>query len=454
MDFEIAETSESNNVATLALNVLPRSDPAVTAISVSPNQPQSSAPVTIDGTITNRGYNAAGLFTWSLSVGALPPITGQAESLGAQSSLPVHWSGSLPAGNTNATLSLIPSSGTVDSFAENNSRSINFSVAASTTCVPARVTSAPVDLQVQIGQSPSFHANVDGTAPISVVWFRGSLGDASTQVSNGGPDFTDGPIYRAATYWVRATNACGSADSRVVTVSLAPPALVSAAVLNAASNAVGLVPGSLATIYGTGFTAQRGIQVPTSSAIPLSLGETTVEINGIAAPLLMVADVASGTQQINLQVPWEISPGVDVPIVISRAGSRSVPVGVAGLESQPGIFVVSTGTGAIVHTNYQLVTALNPAKADEILVLFATGLGPVLSPQATGSVATEATSTLRIPRVVLGAQDAAILYTGSAPGFAGLYQINFRVPPTLGPGDWPLKIVANVSSNEVTLPVR
>jgi uncharacterized protein (TIGR03437 family) len=47
------------------------------------------------------------------------------------------------------------------------------------------------------------------------------------------------------------------------------------------------------------------------------------------------------------------------------------------------------------------------------------------------------------------------IYAGLAPGFAGLYQINVRVPADVAPGpDVPVRVTAGgVLSNTVTLPV-
>jgi uncharacterized protein (TIGR03437 family) len=37
--------------------------------------------------------------------------------------------------------------------------------------------------------------------------------------------------------------------------------------------------------------------------------------------------------------------------------------------------------------------------------------------------------------VTMGGQDAIVLFSGLAPGFAGLYQLNVTVPDGLPPGD-------------------
>ena len=58
--------------------------------------------------------------------------------------------------------------------------------------------------------------------------------------------------------------------------------------------------------------------------------------------------------------------------------------------------------------------------------------------------------------ITLGSTSARVLFSGLAPGFAGLYQINFEVPAgsTLGDAVTLNVTVANASSNPVVLPVR
>ena len=84
-----------------------------------------------------------------------------------------------------------------------------------------------------------------------------------------------------------------------------------------------------------------------ASTVPLSaqLAQTTVEFTpqgsssaatkeqgaGVAAPLVFVSGPAN---QINLQIPWEIPPGI-ASVVVTAAGVASDPVNIAIAEFAP-----------------------------------------------------------------------------------------------------------------------
>jgi adhesin/invasin len=67
--------------------------------------------------------------------------------------------------------------------------------------------------------------------------------------------------------------------------------------------------------------------------------------------------------------------------------------------------------------------------------LFLNGLGPVNHQPADGWPATDASSTtLATPSISIGGQPAVVTFSGLAPGYADLYQVNAVVPSGIGTG--------------------
>ena len=121
-----------------------------------------------------------------------------------------------------------------------------------------------------------------------------------------------------------------------------------------------------------------------------------------------------------------------------RDTSEAEPIAIAAVS--PGIFTLNeegTGAGAILHAaDFQPVTESNPAQPGELLLIFCTGLGPVLPEVPSGDVSpgTEPLArTVSLPMVNIGGIPAEVVYSGLAPGFVGLYQVNVEVPVALSP---------------------
>jgi uncharacterized protein (TIGR03437 family) len=94
----------------------------------------------------------------------------------------------------------------------------------------------------------------------------------------------------------------------------------------------------------------------------------------------------------------------------------------------------------------QLVTSAYPAAAGEIISIYCTGLGAV----------NPAPPETELPaKVYIANASAKVTYSGLAPGFVGVYQINAQIPASPPSGVQNLQVSAGgVSSNTVTVAIR
>lgn len=98
--------------------------------------------------------------------------------------------------------------------------------------------------------------------------------------------------------------------------------------------------------------------------------------------------------------------------------------------SQPNILTTTAGPAVVHSSDFTPVTAANPAKAGEILSLFATDLGPVrpgVDPGKPFPVSPLAVVNSPVGVAVNGAA-AEVIGAAGYPGSTNGYQVNFRVP--------------------------
>lgn len=152
-------------------------------------------------------------------------------------------------------------------------------------------------------------------------------------------------------------------------------------------------PGSLISIYGAGLTP-GGTMAAEAGQPVTKLAGTTVKVNGVRAPLLYASP-----SQVNAYVPLAVR---GTALTIEVAAPEKATVEVAGAEATPGIFAVTA--------------------TREWATVWATGLGAV-EPSGDFQV-----TTLR-PQATVGGVSAPVLYSGLAPGWLGLYQVNIAMPP-------------------------
>ena len=95
------------------------------------------------------------------------------------------------------------------------------------------------------------------------------------------------------------------------------------AVVNGASFAGGgIVPGEIATLFGSNLTSSTGINLTSGLPLLTNFLNVSVIVNGTAAPLFAVDNV-NGQQQINFQVPWEVANGPNANIAVTNNGATS-----------------------------------------------------------------------------------------------------------------------------------
>lgn len=267
---------------------------------------------------------------------------------------------------------------------------------------------------------------------------------------------------------------------RIESTSTIDPPLVSAVVNGATFAATApIAPGSITTV----FASNLGFESAFSLFPQTTFNGVQVTINGQPAPLFAV--VPSGGQ-INLLAPNTLPTAGTASLVVTSAGQTSNTVQVNLAATAPGIFpifnpsdltqtyaaatlagtawipvpdAVAGNLGVPVGCEANQIPAASvcgrPAKGGDVLQIYLTGLGeatanglaggPTLGPAepapADGSILY---LTVETPVVTIARRELTVVFSGLAPGFAGLYQINVILPDDLPAGDF---LVLTVSTS-------
>ena len=251
-----------------------------------------------------------------------------------------------------------------------------------------------------------------------------------------------------------------SANNRIRIVAAASsvtPVFPAIGVTNGASFISGGSAGALGTIFGVHLSVNlEGVVAASSIPLPTHVQSTTVTVNGYLAPIIAVVNV-DGSEQINFQMPWEVAGQSTVSVVVDNGVASNAAVTVPIFAAQPGIFSGDGINGAIEHLNGTVVTTANPAAPGEYVVVFATGLGPVSPAIASGAAApvSPLSNTTFIPTATIGGINAPIVFSGEAPYFVGLNQINLQVPSSAPSGSQDLILTANgVAAKSVKIAIQ
>ena len=151
---------------------------------------------------------------------------------------------------------------------------------------------------------------------------------------------------------------------------------------------------------------------------------------------------ANGEDQINFQVPFDIDTGPGAAQVeVTSFGETTASIAVDSFIEDPGIFTYNDYAVA-VHVDGSLVTPTDPASAGETIIVYTTGLGPVTIdvPDGYPAPSNPLAYTADPFQVLVEGEQARVLFSGLAPGFVGVYQLNVTLPGDLPPGDLDVQI--------------
>jgi len=217
-----------------------------------------------------------------------------------------------------------------------------------------------------------------------------------------------------------------------------------------------LAPGVVASLYSvaskTQFSTSAMSTEPTVLSgypMPITLADEQVLFDGTPAPLYFVSP-----GQVNFFVPMgaPVTGTADVEIVQVSTGQVLGASSVAMNAVSPAIFCGASGgcllnggffQAAVLNQDSSVNSATNPAARGSVIQIFCTGQGALNDPPADGAAAVGINSTTpQTPRVAIGSNfvDSVptlpgdptdgkwVTYSGLAPGYAGLWQINVYVP--------------------------
>ena len=390
-------------------------------------------------------FPAAGVLAGTVATATLalqtPPSAGMAVSLQApngHAALPA--SVTIPAGATSASFTVAGLTTGVEEVSATPPANMPYETAFGRVQVAdvsmlklAIVSGAPLAQPIVVRLTDANNLSYVGARIVATASAGGSVTPAAIATDARGQasfQWTPGPA--AASQF---TAALDGAPLIGVTAAAGSAAPAIAAVENAASGAPGLAAGSLAIVEG--FNLAGGQTTAAQGSWPVNLGGVSATLNGNPLQLFYVSDT-----QIGLYVPPDATGGAGTIAVTTPSGAKtSATAQVAAV--QPGIF-----PGAVLLAGTAVSAETTAVRAGDYIEIYCTGLGPTV---AAGGLYL----TVNTPTVLVGASRAQVIYSGLAPGFLGLYQVDAQVPPGLAPGLQPVTLMVNqLAGNTVNIAVQ
>jgi uncharacterized protein (TIGR03437 family) len=223
--------------------------------------------------------------------------------------------------------------------------------------------------------------------------------------------------------------------------------------LNAANfQTTTLAPNTIASIFAQGGRFSDREAVFTGFPMPTELADLQVLLDEKPASLFFV-----GERQINFFVPADAPTSGLVEILVLRKSSGQVLAsGTMQMNAQAPGFFTSTASGrgqvSAINEDGTVNSVQNPIARGQVISLYGTGLGRVSNAPPDGQPAPSSPlaegARPDVSFNLLPARPDDVLYSGLAPGFVGLWQLNVRVPLTTPPGNQiPVVVLLNSQPN-------
>lgn len=362
---------------------------------------------------------------------------------------------------------------------DNNTINVNLHV---TSQPIIQFPSSPVTLNLVQGQAAQTYSvnfpNIGlGNLSISGVTVSGGSWLSALPTGGGAVSITANPgSLNPGSYLGSITlvsNAANTGVSVPVRVNVAPPSnpiVFPGGVVDGAAfvNSQSVAAGSVAAVFGTQLSSSGPASAP-GFPLPTNLGGVQVLINGNAVPLIY-----ADANQVNIQVPFYFGAG-QVLVQVVRNGQPGNRVSLTIDSLAPRLFTLrqlpaapdGSPYGVVLNSDGTLALPTNfygnsrPAHRGDIVTIYALGLGPVSPSVNTGDPAPSSEPLARTTtqvQVLFGTGGNAVaatpLYSGLAPTFAGLYQINVVLPVNALSGNLPVSItVPGHNSNAIDMAI-
>ena len=267
---------------------------------------------------------------------------------------------------------------------------------------------------------------------------------AAGNAANGDGSFNGDYVYTTKLF-IPPAGTCNISAKPVVT-----------GIVNAASYTPSCGPGTLLSIFGSGFNLPGTHATPDAttlaSGFPKQLACVAVEVNGTRSPVIF-----SGESQINIQVPQSVTAGpATVRVLLNPDTPNQVasdPTTVTAQAVSPAFLTYAAGSAAATLPNTytpvadpSVVSGGVSVQPGSVIMLWGTGFGPTSPAFPEGAIVSgrapiAGTVSVSIGGVAVSPTD--ISYAGLVPGaISALYQLNVRVP--MGLPDGPASVVAQV----------